>query len=172
MGREEVESISETVSEDAAEALAGARKSRIEEAEKDPLLKMRAGISQQEEYTKRKSDALSKLLQAQRARNYQSENRGDVQRQYLATPAEKIAEMALGPEEVAGQLEFLGGVPKSAAIIGSAVSPLVAASGLGGGLPATSRRAAEISAMRPGIEEKARAAAQEAYERVLLGQKE
>jgi len=131
-------------------AEAGARKSRILEAQRDPVREIQARAKHDKVYREKRTDALSKILQAQRDRYTGGGIAGDIVR----TPgkvAENLAEFFAGPEHVLP--------PSQSRYIQPGIQPVAP-------------RHAEIARATPGINEHALKAATEAYHRALLGEEE
>jgi hypothetical protein len=123
------------------------RRFRILEAQRDPVREIQAQAELDKVYREKRTDALSKILQAQRDRK---------------TGGGFIGGIARAPGNVAEQLtEYFGG-PESVLPVIKRIQPARNISG----------RQEEIASVTPGINERALKAATEAYQRALLGEKE
>lgn len=135
---------------------AAAREPRLLEAQKDPTRDIQAKAELNKVYREKRTEALSKILQAQRDRKTGGGFIGGIARA-PGNMAEQLLEYFGGPETV---------LPSRASALRRAAGPFP--------IPERdiSGRQAEIARATPGINERALKAATEAYQRALLGEEE
>jgi len=153
---------------------AAARESRLLEAQKDPVRNIQAQAELDRVYREKRTDALSKILQAQRDRQTGGGFIGGIARA-PGNATEHLLEYFGGPEIVLPPATPAPWVRKglSSSALGKAAGLLIPSRDVDGRIAEIARATTYPSVPGgPGINERALKAATEAYQRALLGEEE